>query len=136
MSENVSSTPLPTMGVSLFLILAMIDGMHSYRVIVETDISLTANRGRYSFLCPSQIFLWEISVQNSDPFSTGLFVFLWSCRHSLYILNTSLPHREHFLPLCGLCLFILVMMSFAKQVFSFDEVDFIDVLLNDLVTLD
>ena len=102
MSENFSSTPLPTMGVSFFLILAMIDGMHSYLVITETDISLTANGGRYSFLYPSQIFLWEISVQNFDPFSAVLFVFLWSCRHSLYILNTSLLHQEHFHPLCGL----------------------------------
>lgn len=55
----------------------MMDGMHLHFVIVETDISLT-NGESYSFLCLSQIFLWEISVQSFDPFSTLLFVFLWS----------------------------------------------------------
>ena len=80
----------------------MIDGMHLHFVIVETDISLMTNGESYSFLCLSQIFLWEISVQSFDPFSTLLFVFLWSFGHSLNILNIILLLWERFLPICGL----------------------------------
>ena len=93
----------------------MTDGMHLHFVIVETDISLMITGESYSFLCLSQIFLWEISVQSFDPFSTVLFVFWWRFGPSVYSEYKS-PALRTFSPTVD-CLFIFIMMSFEKQVF-------------------
>ena len=113
----------------------MIDVMHLHFMIVETDISLMTNGKSYSFLCLSQIFLWEISVRSFDPFSTVLFVFLWSFGHSLYILNISLLLWECFLPLSGLPVYFHndVFWKVGFLVLMKSIID-ISLTLNDLVT--